>query len=141
VRRFMLSAMVLGLMLGATRADDDPEPPAKDVGKLVGEWELSEIKVKGVAVPFPKDALQMSFKFEKNGTLSMDGQGQQKVGKWKANAKKTPRELELDDGNMKTEAIYKLDKDVLTIGASQAGGRPKDFDSAEATLVFKRKKK
>ena len=142
MRRFVLAVLVLALpFLAARAADDDPEPPAAGAGKLVGEWELSEIKAKGIAIPVP-DGAKMTFTFKKNGTLSSSGQGQQKDGKWKVNGKKSPKELDMTDGNMTTGAIYKLEKDVLTIGASQPGnGRPKDFASAEATMVFKRKKK
>ena len=79
----------------------------------------------------------MTFTFKKNGTLSTSGQGQQKDGKWKVNAKKSPKELDMTDGNMTTGMIYKLEKDVLTIGTSQpGGGRPKDFASAEVTMVL-----
>jgi uncharacterized protein (TIGR03067 family) len=143
MRRSVLAVLVLGVAVVAARAaDDDPEPPVGDTGKLAGEWELSELKAKGIAIPLPKDALNITFTLKKNGTFSTSGQGQMKDGKWKLNSKKTPRQLDMTDGNMTTETIYKLEKDVLTIGASQqGGGRPKDFASAEVTMVLKRKKK
>jgi uncharacterized protein (TIGR03067 family) len=142
MRRFVLAVLVLGVAFVAARADDDPEPPAAGAGKLVGEWELSEIKAKGIAIPLPKDALNVMFTIKKNGTFSTSGQGQKMEGKWKVNAKKSPKELDMTDGNMTTSMIFKLEKDVLTLGTSQPGnGRPKDFASAEVTMVMKRKKK
>src|SRR3954469_21120540 len=101
MRRFVLAVLVLGAPFVAARADDDnPEPPAAGAGKLVGEWELSEIKAKGIAIPLPKDALNVTFTIKKNGTFSTAGQGQKTDGKWKVNAKKSPSELDMTDGNM-----------------------------------------
>lgn len=142
MRKAFVVVLALGVLAVAAPAGDDPEPPQKAAGKLVGAWELTEIKFQGVAVPLPGND-PMTFTFNKNGTLSTSGQGQKKDGKWKVNAKKTPGELDMTDGNMTTGMIYKLEKDVLTIGAAQGpnGPRPKDFASAPATMVFKRKKK
>src|SRR5262245_51985945 len=136
--------MVLGLFVGAARAADDPEPPAQDTAKLVGDWEVTEFKIKGMAIPFPNDA-KMAFVFKKDGTLSSNGGGfgGQQGGKWKINARKSPKHLDLSDGNMTTLMIYKLEKDVLTIAVAEGNGkdRPKDFASADVTIAFKRKAK
>jgi len=138
----MASAMALGLLAGAAWAGDDPEPAARDVNKIVGDWEMIEVKVKGMAVPFPKGG-EMVMTFKKDGSLAMNGFGQDKGGKWKINAKKTPKQFDLSDGKMNMTLIYKLEKDVLTIaGAERPGGaRPRDFASAEMTMVLKRKAK
>jgi len=145
VRRFLTTVMALGLLAGAARAaDDDPEPAGNDVSKLVGKWEATEFRLKGQAIPFPGDT-KMTFEFNKDGTLSGEGGlgGGGKGGKWKVNAKKTPRHLDVSDGNVNTAMIYKLEKDVLTIAGAEPNGkeRPKDFDSAGFTLIFKRAKK
>jgi len=139
----MLSMMILGLLLGAARAadDDDPEPPAQGAGKLAGEWELSEMKIKGQAFPLPNE-LKMTFTFKKDGSVAMSGGGENKAGKYKVNAKK--QHLDLTDGNMTTELIFKIEKDVLTLATSEGNGkgaRPKDFATADATMIFKRKAK
>lgn len=138
----MASAMALGLLAGAAWAGDDPEPSSGDAGKLLGDWEVSEIKVNGMALPFPGDE-KLIITFKKDGSLAASGGGGgNKPGKWKINAKKSPRHLDLEDGQ-NTLLIYKLEKDVLTIagGKGPGGARPKDFASAEMTMVLKRKAK
>jgi uncharacterized protein (TIGR03067 family) len=142
----MMAAMLLGLLVGgAARADDDPEPNSGDDRKLVGEWELTELKFMGMAFPLPNEG-KVSLVFKKDGTLSSDGGGlgNQKDGKWKViKGKKSPKQLDMTGDGMTTQMIYKLDKDVLTIAGAEGNGkeRPKDFASAQMTMVLKRKAK
>jgi uncharacterized protein (TIGR03067 family) len=143
MRILALSVVLLVMTVAAVRSDDDPEPVAPDARKFVGEWELAEIKFKGIAVPLPPNALKMSFKFNKDGTMTANAMGKEEKGKWKLDPRKSPRHLDLTGGVQGTgKAIYKIDKDQLSIGANQqANERPKDFDSCEMTMVLKRKKK
>lgn len=138
--------MALALLAGVAWAadeDDNPEPPLADSRKLIGDWEVTEFKIKGMALPFPNDA-KLVISFNKNGTVSTGGGfGGGKDGKWKIDPKKSPRHLDMIDGNMTTGMIYKLEKDVLTIAGAEGNGgaRPKDFASAEVSMVLKRKTK
>jgi len=140
----MLSVLVVGLAVVAARADDDDDPePAPRTGGLTSEWELSELKAKGMAFPLPPELLKVKLEFRRDGTLSMSAAGQDKTGKWKVNAAKSPGELDMTVDGMKSQMIYRLEKDSLSIagGKETGGARPKDFDSAEMTMVFKRARK
>jgi uncharacterized protein (TIGR03067 family) len=139
----MAAAMVLGVLAGAAWAGDDPEPASGDAGKLAGDWELTEIKFNGMAIPFPGNE-KMIITFKKDGSVATTGGGGGNgPSKWKINAKKSPKQIDLTDGNMNTALIYKLEKGVLTIAGGQGpgGARPKDFASAEMTMTLKRKAK
>jgi len=133
--------LVLGVAVGLAWADeDDPEPRARS-GDLASEWELTEMKAKGMAFPLPKE-FKMSFTFKRDGTLAMSGMGQeQKAGKYKAFPGKNPKEIDMTVDGMTQKLLYEVEKDTLSLaGAEGQGGgpRPKDFASAEMMLVFKR---
>lgn len=139
----MLALLVLASAHPARAADeDDPEPPQADRGLLLGEWQLADIKFKGLNLPLPPSALEVKVTFNKDGTTESTSMGMTQKGTWKIDTRKKPKHLDMTGMGNQGSAIYKVEKDQLTIGASANGGqRPKDFGSAEATMVFKRAKK
>jgi uncharacterized protein (TIGR03067 family) len=146
MRLFVLLLMVVMGLAGvvAARADDtDPEPPMADKSALVGEWELVSINHKGVDIKLPANVLQITLKLEKNGTMTMTTMGMTQKGKWKIDSSKKPKHIDITANNQGGLAIYKLDKGELTLASGEGpqAARPKDFESAEATMVLKKKKK
>lgn len=142
MRRFLLSVLFAAALGVAWADDEDPEPPAKG-GTLAGEWELTEIKAKGMAIPLPPE-FKMKFAFSRNGSAEVTAPGQQaKTGKWKADLSKKPAELDLTGDGITSKMIIKLDKGLLSIGGVDGmggnnGPRPKGFDDTTMIMVFKR---
>jgi uncharacterized protein (TIGR03067 family) len=146
MRAFALMMVLLGVLgtLAARAADDDPEPPGDDMAAFLGEWELASIKFIGKDVNLPADALKMTMTFGRGKSLKMSTMGMTKDGKWQIGTNKKPKHIDItDDGQRNSQAIYKLEKDQLTICTPEnpGGERPRDFTTAGVLLVLKRKKK
>jgi len=148
MRTFALAVALLVIAGGAAWSADstDPEPTSGDATKMLGDWELAGIQArgKGIDLPLPVDQLKMVLTFQKGGKLSGSTMGQQQKGTWKIDPKKSPRHLDMNmgGGGGAGVGIYKIEKGQLLIGANQAqNNRPKDFDSADMTMTFTRKKK
>jgi uncharacterized protein (TIGR03067 family) len=132
-----LLILLAGLPVRAEEPDPEPTPP--DAKKLQGTWELVSLNRGGRLLKLPAG---WTMTIEK-AKMSMSRGGVNKAGTWKIDARKKPRQIDLTAGLLgATFGIYKLDKDELTI-ASNTGqnDRPKDFTSAQVTLVLKRTKK
>jgi len=143
-----LAACLLLLVPGfAAFAADDPEPPNSaeaDVKKLQGTWDV-EKAVKGGM----DDSKQLKDKgahavIKDRQFFFVEGKGGREEGmKFSVAPKKRPAEMDIMDGRVTVKAIYKLEKDQLTIAFNEPGNgggeRPKSFDKAQALLVLKRR--
>ncbi len=145
MRRVLLLGLVLGLVPLLGRADEpDPEPPVADRNDLMrGKWELTAIELGGMKIPLAGLGAKgvMTLKFEKT-SVTTTAQGMTKSGSWKIDPRKKPKQIDLisrDDGK-KSQGIYKLEKDELTIALAEDGKpRPKDFkDNKAPVIVLKR---
>jgi uncharacterized protein (TIGR03067 family) len=132
----------------AVRADEpDPEPPAPDVKKLEGEWEVVSIRSAGREMKVPAGlSLSVTFSRDKMTTRQtpQGGKTRETVSTWKIDARKSPAHIDQTSTATKRTSfgIYKLNRDELTIAtSSNPGDRPKDFATAQRVMVLKRKKK
>lgn len=140
----LLSLLLLAAFppLACWADDTDPEPPDGDRNALVGEWEVVRIKHQGNEIQLPGNVVQITVTFERNGTVSMNTMGKAQKGKWKVDGTKKPKHLDMTVDNKAAPGIYKLEKGELTISAGEPGqARPKDFETAPAALILKRKAK
>jgi uncharacterized protein (TIGR03067 family) len=138
MRRILFLGLLVVLAAPAVRAADepDPEPPGADARKLQGDWEIvslslgggREIKGQGWTMKLEKERMTMTVKGTQTGT-------------WKIDVRKRPKHIDMTANLFGSLCIYKLDKDDLTIGCNRGrADRPKDFASAQVTMVLKRKK-
>lgn len=99
------------------------DPVADEVKKLQGEWQAVEIEAKGKkAGKDDADTKNMRFVIKDNELTAeaADGSGRKRQLTYKVDPGKTPKEIDITslDGQEKdttTAAIYKLEKDRLTI--------------------------
>jgi uncharacterized protein (TIGR03067 family) len=142
IMRRILILGLLGLLpvLPVGAADEpNPEPVPPDIKKLQGEWEIISYGRAGQLRNVAGNGWSMTLE-KTQMTMSIGKKG--RTGTWKIDARKNPKHLDLTANLFGAEAcIYKLDKDQLTIGCGNGNVRPKDFSSAQVTLVLKRKKK
>jgi uncharacterized protein (TIGR03067 family) len=74
-------------------------------------------------------------------SFEQDSRSWHKTGTWKIDQRKSPKHIDLTANYFGSACLYKLDKGELTIACHRhAAGRPKDFASAQVTLVFRRRK-
>jgi RNA polymerase sigma factor (sigma-70 family) len=119
------------------KQSDDAKPPADDATKLLGDWDLVSFGEDGQVGAVPGWTMKID---KEQLTMSVDNE--LKMGAWKIDPRKTPKHIDMPNF-LGSACIYKLDKDELTIACnrlSKTSERPKDFDSAQVTLVFRRKK-
>jgi uncharacterized protein (TIGR03067 family) len=150
----LLTVAVLGLGAGGvayrTRGADGPGQAREDAAKgdlkqLQGTWVLVSMEAAGKKTPEGQlPPLTFVVKGDK-GTLK-HGEGEGQEGPLKVDPGKDPREMDLTFGKDEIKAIYKLEKDTLTVcTAHSADERPKAFATKEGTklalLVFKKKEK
>ena len=116
----------------------DPEPPDADSKMLLGDWDLVSFGSEGKEGPI--NGWTMNVKKEQ---MTMSFEQDRKTAAWKLDPRKTPKHIDMPANFHGSACLYKLDKDELTIACSWArrgSERPKDFASADVTLVFKRRK-
>jgi uncharacterized protein (TIGR03067 family) len=121
-------------------ADTPQEAVKQEVEKLKGTWMLVSMEVNGQEVP-GKD---LRYTFTEGKFSYQDGNKKPKEGSYVLNPAKDPRTIDLSvKGERAGLAIYKVDKDTLTLCVATPGkGRPKEFATKDAPgallLVFKR---
>ena len=137
----------------AARADD---PAAKEAKKLQGEWQVVEGERNGKkATRESAEIKDMRFVFKENELIVRlaNGNGAERRSNFKLDPARTPKEIDITslDGQEKgqtTAAIYKLEKDRLTIClpyfVKNPGDRPKEFkagaDDGVMLIVLERVK-
>jgi uncharacterized protein (TIGR03067 family) len=144
MRRLAVCLLLLAPALSSGRADD-PEPPrpaAAELKRLQGTWDVvkalrdgkddsKDLKDKGVHVVIDKDR----FTF-------VERKGDKEAMTVTLAPKKKPAEMDLLIARDKErlEAIYKVEKDVLTVAFNDPGqGRPKSFDKAKGLIELKKR--
>jgi uncharacterized protein (TIGR03067 family) len=123
------------------------EPPKKDVPAIVGKWTVESIELAGTPVPQPQTDLTVTFAADGTFTSQTPRNAEPtQKGTYTVDAKKNPHELDITEGAGKPEpkpAIFKIEKDTLTICVALDGGRPTSFDGKDAkaiVMIFKRVK-
>ena len=122
----------------------DPEPPAADLKKLEGEWQLTSLRRGGRESKLPAGIdFTMTITRDKLTTkTNVRGKTREVVNTFKLGARKSPRHIDRTSQatRLTTHGIYKLEKDELTMAVNRGADRPKDFTTAMSVMVFKRKK-
>jgi uncharacterized protein (TIGR03067 family) len=121
-------------------ADDQAD---KDKKALQGTWQVTSFESKGEAVP--EDMAKMMKVTFKDDTFSMSDGKKTEGGKFKLEAGKKPKvlDLQLDRTNDTAPFIYELDGDMLKLCWNKPGGeRPKEFTGkgTGGYMVLKREK-
>jgi uncharacterized protein (TIGR03067 family) len=146
--RWFVFLLVL-LPLPVLADEPDPEPPLAGLRQLDGEWEPVSIKFRGMERKVtPGRGVNMIIK---NGKITrlllakVKGKLTDLTSTIKVDPRKSPAHIDLTVIATKrtTYGIYKLSGDELTLssGMPRVADRPKDFESAVAVMVYKRKKK
>lgn len=137
--RFVVFATMAGTALSANAADTDEE-------MLRGEWDLASIEVQGKSLPAPVGK-GGSIIFDKNGKLILKDPGKpDKGGKYKINAGKDPKQIDLivsKDGEA-MQGIYELDGEQLKMAFSAEGPkgkRPGEFKGENNLIVVWKRQK
>lgn len=146
-----LVAIVGGAFVAEARGDEKKgsAEAAKPGEEIAGSWSL--LSSNGEKDPHADDADEstlLSFNFE-DGTWKLqprsDAGGFAFDGKFTVDPKFTPHILDAviqgDGGDTSVFAVYKVEKDMLTINLRKDGQRPADFELApdvSTLMVFKR---
>lgn len=130
----MTPVLVLVLAISAPAAKD---PPKKDAPTIVGLW-IAESGIKGGKPD--KNPTGATLEFTADGKVVLKEMGRDITGTYTTDAKKDPAELDmtLSAGGMTITmpAIFKIDKDTLTLCLVPEGDRPKKFESAEGSVTM-----
>jgi uncharacterized protein (TIGR03067 family) len=149
----LLALGALGLGAGgvyqavaAEKAAEGKGDAAKaELKKLQGTWVLVSAEKDGKKAPEGQvPDVTLVIKDDKATLKHGEGEGQE--GPLTLDPAKDPKEMDVTLGNEKMKAIYKLDKDTLTVcTAHSADERPAAFATKEGTklalMVFKKKEK
>jgi len=141
-----MSRLIVGLLLlssgSVAFADDDPEPrrPAEaELKKLQGTWDVVKAVVDGRDDSAKLKDAGAHAVIKKSEFTLVEGKGNKDSMTFTLNTKKKPVQMDLSDGNEKIRAIYKVEKDVLTIAFNERKDHPKGFDKSDGLLVLKRR--
>jgi uncharacterized protein (TIGR03067 family) len=144
----MFRACVLCLCLAALAFAEKDDSNKKDRDAMQGDWACESLTRDGFA--FPDDDAQALFRTIKGDTYVVSRfRAKAGSGTFTLDATKSPKEIDLvPDGPKKVviKAIYKLEKDVLTICHAAPGAkRPTAFaskkDSGDTLTRWKKEKK
>lgn len=129
----MTPLLVLALTVAAPAAKD---PPKKDVPSLVGKWTAESTIKGGRPDDNPSDA---TMEFTADGNVVLKDRGNGITGTYTTDPKKDPAELDLtlEGGGMSIHmpAIFKVEKDTLTVCLVFMGDRPRKFESPEGSMT------
>jgi uncharacterized protein (TIGR03067 family) len=132
---------------GVAVAAPTPDPSAKDLKRLQGEWRLTAATENGTE--YPPEQHVWTWLITGTALRELGGtRGEVINGTIRLDATTKPPSLDLtdrDDG-LTARGIYRLDGDTLTVCVRVGGGeRPKEFackaGSRTVLIVFKRVKK
>jgi uncharacterized protein (TIGR03067 family) len=141
-----MGRLIVGLLiLGAgsvVLADDDPEPrkPAEaELKKLQGTWDVVKAVLDGRddTKKLKDDGAHAVIK--KNELTFVEKQTSKESMSFTLDPKKKPARMDLTAQPETLKAIYKLEKDVLTIAFNEGKEPPKAFDKSDCLLVLKRR--
>jgi len=138
--------VILGFTLLTATAVPGQEKKAakKDEDRIRGTWTMVSGEKGGEKVP---EELIKEFKltFAAEGKFKVLAEGQEREGTYKLDAKKKPRQIDLNVDDKALEGIYVLDGNNLKLCVAKAGDRPSEFtspgDSKVMLLVLLRSKK
>jgi uncharacterized protein (TIGR03067 family) len=118
MKRFVMVALVIGLLVGATDPKDNKKDVVKkETKKLEGTWTVVSQERGGSAV---KKNSKGTFTFAKSKLIIKgDKEGHEKGGKFKVAPTKSPKEIDIvadtPDGEEKLKGIYQIKRDSLKI--------------------------
>ncbi len=130
MKRTMLVAFVVGLLVAAAGADD--KSAKGDQEKLQGTWALVSGEHDGQPIPEEvAKTIKLTFTGDKVTLLHND---QKNEGTFKLHSDKKPKGIDLDLDSGAVKGIYQLDGDTLKIANAKPGDeRPKEFPKKEGS--------
>ena len=144
MKRYICGLVLMAAVGGMVLADDKSDA---DVKKLEGEWKVEEYEIMGKKIAAPKERAG-SIVFAKDMKVTMkDPNKKDEPGTYKIDAGKTPKQLDLIEGEGKkqtVEAIYEIDGDKLKLGfdtKGPKGKRPTGFDAKETVIMHLKRQK
>ena len=138
----LVTLVCLPLVLAVARAAD----PDKD--ELQGVWIATSMEINGNPAPAKEvEATRFTFKEQKLLYRHSKDEGKENEGTFKADPKKSPKQLDITAKNKTLHGIYEVKGDELKIcfeNGGKAENRPTRFatnkEKEEVLIVFKRKK-
>jgi uncharacterized protein (TIGR03067 family) len=132
-----MNSMVLALAL-LVAAPGPKDPPKKEPPSIVGEWACTECIAGGR--PFPGEMLPMiGIRFMADGKFKFRFGLEEGTGTFTTDPSKDPAEVNYtsDKSGKGNHGIYKIEKDVLILCATEGGGqRPTKFESPAGTRIM-----
>jgi uncharacterized protein (TIGR03067 family) len=148
MRRFILAALVVGLVVGADRKDD----AKKELMKFQGEWVPVSVELNGTALT--EAGVKDVRVIVKGDKLTIKERDKTSEGSFALDPTKKPKHIDgtgkdSQGKEHKTIGIHEFDGDKLKLCYTLAGGeRPKEFSSKGGTqknpimlVVYQRAKK
>jgi uncharacterized protein (TIGR03067 family) len=143
MKRYLFGFIVFAAMAGAALSRNAVDA---DEEMLRGEWLLFSAEVQGKTLPAPVEK-GGSIVFDKDGTLVLKDPGKpDKIGKYKIDAGKAPKEIELtvSKDSEAMPGIYELDGERLKMAFSTEGPRgkrPSEFKGEKVLIVYWKRQK
>jgi len=134
----MTAAVVFGLVL-AVGAPGEKDAPKKEAPTVVGEWDSEKAVQGGMERPLPDGGIKITFTTD-GKFLFKKGANDEQTGSYKADATKSPSEIDITPPNEDAPhiGIFKIDGDTLTICLADKGStdRPTKFESPDGTKIM-----
>jgi uncharacterized protein (TIGR03067 family) len=134
----MTATVWFGVVL-AVVAPGDKEAPKKEAPSIVGEWDGEKTVRGGMERPIPDGGVKVTFTAD-GKLLFKEGTKDLQTGSYKADATKSPGEIEITPPKEDAPhiGIFKIDGDTLTICLADKGStdRPNKFESLDGTNVL-----
>ena len=138
MRRALVTALALSVLVVAARADD-PEPPGTSLRKLEGKW----ASVRSVAMGKERKDPRFTYEFD-GDKLTLDNGSTRTVFKVKVDARHKPAVLErTGEGKNTARLFFKIEKGELYLAGDFGPDKAdKDFSGKSGSMaVLKREKK
>jgi uncharacterized protein (TIGR03067 family) len=120
-------------------APNKKDPPAKDPPSIVGEW-IGESGTLGGKPKNPDPGTTITFAADGKLILKEGKRDKPEEGTYKADAKKSPAEIDLvpqlGDKGPTLQGIYKVEGDSLILCFTLGGERPKEFASPAGSDIM-----
>jgi uncharacterized protein (TIGR03067 family) len=146
----MIPSLMLGLALAVGAPAPKKEAPKKEPPTPVGTWLSEKVVAGGKELPAPPGAIEFNFTTDGQLRVNKGNGAPSEPGAFKVDATKDPAEIDITESragrpDRTIVGVFKIDGDTMTLAISEAGDRPKAFESPAGSQVivftFKRVKK